>query len=238
LTGKSGFPEPYEVAATHPHSITNSYDQRTVHRAKRGWHRHRQEDETMNAFGPARSASSRIQRGVAAIVLIAAANTWSGAQAQNFSIVNGVFGNGGSTGPGTSYQIFSTLGQPIVGKVTNTSYTLESGVGHIVYGIRWTDVRIQIDYESSLPRDFRLDQNYPNPFNPATTIRFALPKQVPVSLTVYNLLGQSVSTLVESTLPPGEYQITLNATNLPTGIYLYRLRAGTFSQSRKLVLLK
>jgi hypothetical protein len=177
------------------------------------------------------------------ILLIAAsvvgvALGWCGAQAQNFSIVNGVFGNGGSTGPGTNHQIFGTLGQPIVGKVSNSSYTLQSGVGHVIYGIRWTDIPVEISYESSLPREFRLDQNYPNPFNPTTTIRFALPKQVPVTLTVYNLLGQTVSTLVEGTLPPGEYQIALNATDLPTGLYLYRLRAGTFTQSRKLVLLK
>jgi len=173
-----------------------------------------------------------------AAIMVGVTIAWSGAQAQNFSIVNGVFGNGGSTGPGTSHQIFGTLGQPIVGKVSNADYTLHSGVGHVIYGIRWTDVPVEIAYESSLPRDYRLDQNYPNPFNPSTTIRFALPKQVPVTLTVYNLLGQTVSTLVEGNLPPGEYQIVLNATDLPSGLYLYRLRAGTFTQSRKLVLLK
>lgn len=164
--------------------------------------------------------------------------TWSSACAQDFAIVNGVFGNGGSTGPGTSYQIFGTLGQLVVGKVSNAEHSLQSGVGHAIYGIRWTDVKVEIQYESSLPRDHRLDQNYPNPFNPSTIIRFALPKQVPVTMTIYNLLGQTVGTLVEGNLPPGEYQITFDATDLPTGLYLYRLQAGTFTQSRKLVLLK
>lgn len=175
-----------------------------------------------------------------AAIMVGVTIASSGVQAQSFAIVNGVFGNGGSTGtvPGASNQIFGTLGQAIVGKVSNASYTLQSGVGHVIYGIRWTDVKVDIEYESSLPREFRLDQNYPNPFNPSTTIRFALPKQVPVALTVYNLLGQTVSTLVEGNLPPGEYQIRLNATDLPTGLYLYRLQAGTFAQSRKLVLLK
>lgn len=170
--------------------------------------------------------------------IVGAMLAWSGTQAQDFSIVNGVFGNGGSTAAGGSHQIFGTLGQPVVGKVANSTYTLHSGVGHVVHGIRWTDVPVEIGYEASLPRDYRLDQNYPNPVNPTTTIRFALPKQVPVTLTVYNLLGQTVSTLVEGNLPPGEYQITLNAMDLPTGLYLYRLRAGRFTQSRKLVLLK
>ena len=192
----------------------------------------------MNAFRPARNGSSRIQWGIAAIVLIAAASTWSSVAAQSYSIVNGVFGNGGSTGPGGPYQVFGTLGQPLVGKVSNASYTLESGVGHVVYGIRWTNVKVDMEYASSLPRDYRLDQNYPNPFNPSTTIRFALPKQVPVTLVLYNLLGQTVSTLVEGNLPAGEYQIVLNATDLRSGLYLYRLRAGTFTQSRKLVVLK
>ncbi|MBI5868028.1 MAG: T9SS type A sorting domain-containing protein [candidate division Zixibacteria bacterium] len=173
-----------------------------------------------------------------AVITVAGVIICSTAQAQNFSIVNGVFGNGGSTGPGTSYQIFGTLGQPAVGKVSNAEHSLQSGVGHATYGIRWTDVKVEDEYESSLPKDYRLDQNYPNPFNPSTTIRFALPKHVLVTLTVYNLLGQTVSTLVEGTLSPGEYQITLDATDLPTGLYLYRLRAGEYTQSRKLVLLK
>jgi hypothetical protein len=136
-----------------------------------------------------------------AFLTLVAAVVGPSAFAQDYAVVNGVFGNGASTGPGGSHQIFGTLGQPVVGKVSNASYTLASGVGHVTYGIRWTDVSVDIEYEAGVPEDFRLDQNYPNPFNPTTTIRFALPRRVPVTLVVYNLLGQRVSTLVEETMP-------------------------------------
>ncbi len=88
------------------------------------------------------------------------------------------------------------------------------------------------------PADFRLEQNYPNPFNPATTIAFSLPAGAPVSLKIYNVMGQEMATLVERQLPAGNYQITWQARNLPSGVYFYRLQAGGQVEVRKMLLAK
>jgi len=85
---------------------------------------------------------------------------------------------------------------------------------------------------------FQLQQNYPNPFNPSTTIRFSLNRAEQVTLKVYDLQGKEVATLVESNLPTGEHNVVFDADNLPSGIYVYRLTTGIFSQARKAMLLK
>jgi len=92
--------------------------------------------------------------------------------------------------------------------------------------------------DKSIPTDFTLSQNYPNPFNPGTAIEFSLPVNSNVTLTIYNLLGQVVTTLVNEDKPAGAYSVEFNATNLPSGIYFYKLEAGTFIQTKKMVLLK
>lgn len=91
---------------------------------------------------------------------------------------------------------------------------------------------------TSTPREFRLDQNYPNPFNPATRIVFYLTEKAPTNLIIFNLLGQEVVTLVNSTLDSGQHEIAFNAYNLPSGVYLYRLQSGNLVQSRKMLLMK
>jgi hypothetical protein len=91
---------------------------------------------------------------------------------------------------------------------------------------------------SLLPNDYDLLQNYPNPFNPSTVISFALPSASDVSLRIYNVLGQEVATLVDGRMEAGNYQIEWNADQNPTGVYFYRISAGTFSESKKMLLLK
>lgn len=95
----------------------------------------------------------------------------------------------------------------------------------------------------SLPTELRLSQNYPNPFNPTTTIVYDLPEQSSVQLEIFNLSGQIVKTLVNEDKPAGSYKVVWNATdemgtNVPTGIYYYRLRAGDRILTKKLLLLK
>ncbi|GAB5409588.1 MAG: hypothetical protein BalsKO_19530 [Balneolaceae bacterium] len=92
--------------------------------------------------------------------------------------------------------------------------------------------------QTSAPKKFRLNQNYPNPFNPTTNIEFNLIEASIVSLTVFNALGQEVATLIDSNLNAGAHSITWNASNSPSGIYFYRLRAGNFVQTNKMLLLK
>ncbi len=91
---------------------------------------------------------------------------------------------------------------------------------------------------NTLPKEFSLSQNYPNPFNPSTTIRFTVSKAEFVSLKVYNIIGQEITTLVSEQKQPGEYQIQFNASNLASGVYIYRLKAGNFTATKKLVLMK
>ncbi len=91
---------------------------------------------------------------------------------------------------------------------------------------------------SGIPTSFQLDQNFPNPFNPTTTIRYSVPSASKVSLKVFDLLGRQVQTLVDETQMPGQYTVTLDARTLSSGVYFYRLNAGSFSQTKKLVLMK
>ncbi len=88
------------------------------------------------------------------------------------------------------------------------------------------------------PNEYSLEQNYPNPFNPLTNFEFQVADLVFVSLRVYDLLGREVAVLVDEVKPAGNYKITFNGSNLASGIYLYRLAAGNFIQTRKMILLK
>jgi hypothetical protein len=100
-----------------------------------------------------------------------------------------------------------------------------------------------IEDASVLPKEFALYQNYPNPFNPETKIAFDLPARVDVSLTIYNMLGQKVKTLVNEPRPAGAYTILWDGSNnqgikVASGIYVYTIRAGDFVQSRKMTFMK
>ena len=90
----------------------------------------------------------------------------------------------------------------------------------------------------AIPEHYALHPNYPNPFNPQTTLRFDLPEAAPVSLVIYDLLGRLVETLIKDDLSPGQYSFVWNATDRPSGLYLAHLNAGSFSQTRKLILMK
>jgi len=108
----------------------------------------------------------------------------------------------------------------------------------------------QIDYDGSYeysevvsvlnttPLDYALQQNYPNPFNPVTTIKYTLPIKSKVELTIYNTLGESLAQLVNEEKEAGNYSVNFDATNLPSGIYFYKLEANNFVQIKKMILLK
>ncbi len=110
---------------------------------------------------------------------------------------------------------------------------------------------VSVENQNELPTEFKLYQNYPNPFNPVTTIKYSIPttplnppftkggKTVGVvTLKVYNLLGEKIATLVNEKQQPRIYKVEFNAKDLPTGIYIYQLRAGSFVDSKKLILVK
>jgi hypothetical protein len=90
----------------------------------------------------------------------------------------------------------------------------------------------------SMPTGFALQQNYPNPFNPSTTIRYALPMRSSVSLVVYNALGQHVAQIIDREIDAGHHEVRLDASTLPSGVYFYRLMAGGYVETRKLLVLR
>ncbi len=94
------------------------------------------------------------------------------------------------------------------------------------------------DEPVGVPDKFVLDQNYPNPFNPATTIQYTIPVTEKVVLTVYNILGQEVATLVNEVQNPGTHQVTFDAAQLSSGVYLYRLTAGDYTNIKKMLFVK
>ena len=97
---------------------------------------------------------------------------------------------------------------------------------------------VGIEGESNLPTAYALHQNYPNPFNPASIIRYDIPTSSFVRISVYDILGEEIRSLVSEEKNPGTYEVTFDAKDLPSGIYFYTIRAGEFSQSRKMILMK
>jgi hypothetical protein len=91
---------------------------------------------------------------------------------------------------------------------------------------------------SEIPEAFVLDQNYPNPFNPVSTIRFGLPMLAYASLRVFDVLGREVRTLVNEVMPAGIYAVQLDASNLASGVYFYRLMSNGTVIARRLLVLK
>lgn len=104
--------------------------------------------------------------------------------------------------------------------------------------INFTSVTGIDDIQNIIPKEFSLSQNYPNPFNPTTKIQFGLPKKSNVEIMIYNVLGQQVIKLVNKEFSAGFHTVTFNANKLASGVYFYRIIAGDFIQSKKMILLK
>ena len=112
-----------------------------------------------------------------------------------------------------------------------------TGIGDTVY--HYHRILTGVDeHQQPIPREFSLNQNFPNPFNPSTVISFQLLVSSFVTLNVYNVFGQEVATLVNEVKQPGSYQVTWGAAGLASGVYFYRLRSGSFIETKKLVLVR
>lgn len=91
---------------------------------------------------------------------------------------------------------------------------------------------------STLPTKFDLSQNYPNPFNPSTVIKYQVPQNTFVNVSVYDVLGNQVRTLVREEKAAGSYELRFDASNMPSGVYFYSIQAGVFTQTKKMILMK
>ena len=151
-----------------------------------------------------------------------------------------VIGAGGISGSGSdNYKVSATVGQSAIGKSTGDYWTYHGFWNPWV--ITATDVEEEI--EVTLPKDFGISQNYPTPFNPQTVIEYAVARDSRVRIIVYNVLGQRVTVLKDEWEQAGYKSVNWDGTNqsgqeVGTGIYFYKITAGDFVKTKKMVLLK
>ena len=132
-------------------------------------------------------------------------------------------------------MVKSVVGQGFVGMMTGANTVIETG---FLVDTLFRTVVTSVAERSEVPREFKLCQNYPNPFNPSTTIKYELPKSSMVTMSVYDMLGRQVSVLVDERRDAGVHEVKFEGPNLASGVYFYRLQAGDFTQTKRLLLLK
>ena len=110
--------------------------------------------------------------------------------------------------------------------------------GQLLPGIIEVPIGVVDEDVAQLPTTVQLKQNFPNPFNPVTSIEYTIPFEDKIVLTIYNILGEEVTRLVDEKQFAGHYEVTWNAANTASGIYFYKLQSGDFSLTKKMVLLK
>ena len=153
-----------------------------------------------------------------------------------YTIVKSVISSGGGPMSNSQFSMNGTIGQPIIGPVQNGNVFVGQGFW---YGYQDVNNGAVESHTSGLAAGFSLDQNYPNPFNPSTTIRFSIPDRMKVTLRVMNLLGEEVMRVLDDvTYDAGQSVVKFDADDLPSGTYVYRLEAGSFVASKKMVLMK
>ncbi len=149
-----------------------------------------------------------------------------------YSIVSSVIGSGGGPSSNGTYSMNGTVGQAVVGPTVGTNMMVDQGFWHSVLGVNGV-------LPIGAGAGYDLEQNFPNPFNPSTVIRFSIPERVKVTLKVMNLLGEEVKRLIDGEYyEAGKYDVDFLAQGLPSGTYVYKLEAGNFIKSRKMVLAK
>ena len=169
--------------------------------------------------------------------------TLSSGKVVNYKIDPQVVDGGGAMWLTTThYKLSSSLGQSITGE--------QSGATNKVYTGFWNPRVVELspveqeeDDFIQLPKEFDMRQNYPNPFNPTTVIEYALPKATTVKIQIYNILGQAVRSLVDGPQEPGYKTVYWDGKDnsereVSSGIYFYRIVAGSFVECRKMALLK
>lgn len=176
------------------------------------------------------------------IMLVLGATSVYGQDSENYSIKASKISSGSAPfQSATSYNASSMVGQSSSGSgVSDTDFHLTPGFLGIYHQLR-TDVDMAQD--EILPRIFQLFHNYPNPFNPKTVIRYDLPRTADVKITIYNSLGREVKTLVDEEQSAGAHTVIWDGLNddgarVVSGVYFFRLRAGDYVKTRKMVVVR
>ncbi len=120
------------------------------------------------------------------------------------------------------------------GVVPESSFKPDSGYYELVYDPN----PVSVKDNKNIPIAYSLQQNYPNPFNSSSVIKYSIPHSSQVTLKIFNALGEEIETLVNREKPAGTYEVKWNAAELPSGVYFYRIKAGDFIQTKKMILLK
>ncbi len=144
-----------------------------------------------------------------------------------------VITSGGKRASRSGREVLLTLGQPATGTASDGQITVRHG---FLSKERKGPATAVEDPTPTLPKSYRLDQNHPNPFNPRTTISYALPADGHVLLSLYDVRGRRVATLVNQTQSAGEHSLVFAPADLASGVYFYQLKAPGFEQVRRLVL--
>jgi hypothetical protein len=171
---------------------------------------------------------------IAGCILLAGAE---GLRAQSASLPLSAFSAGFAEQSGSGRRVLAQVGNLAVGRSSGSGKAVSSGF--LPGAVRLAGGTVDVPEPGPLvPWEFGLSQNYPNPFNPSTRIRFQIVEQGDVTLKVYDLLGREVRTLVDENLSPGSHETVFDATELASGVYFYRLKAGKLTATKRQLLLK
>jgi len=157
----------------------------------------------------------------------------------------GTWGGGLAKFDGVNWVVYNTSNSGLPENQINAIYI-------DIYGNKWIGTNgrgvavyreggiiiVKVDDKTESTPLILLHQNYPNPFNSSTTIEFEVPQKAHVNLIIYDILGREIKTLVNKELEPGRYNLYFNASNLPSGIYLYTLKTPKFTKTNKMILIK
>jgi len=122
--------------------------------------------------------------------------------------------------------------------ITTYANGIEVLVGAVINGVAYGTLVGIKENKDDIVKDYKLFQNYPNPFNPSTKINFSIPESGNISLKIYSILGKEIATLVNERKEPGTYSLNFNASNLSSGLYIYRLKVNGFVLSKKMLFIK
>ena len=163
----------------------------------------------------------------------------------DYQVKGGLSAKSGGMTKSDDYRLVSRIGMPISGKTNDSTTAVQSGFGNLERKSfekaenLLSTLTPGSDALETAPSEFKLFDNYPNPFNPTTTIRFDIPIASVVTIKIYDIRGQEVASFLNGKyVDPGSYELHFDASGLSTGIYIYRITAGTYQNVKKMMLLK
>jgi photosystem II stability/assembly factor-like uncharacterized protein len=167
-------------------------------------------------------------------------NTWELAKENDFMIAGTAGGVGHSTDGGLTWYApdQNYMLNRLVFSVSKNNQYFFAGIDYNVWRLPVSGFIGIEPINNIVPSKYSLNQNYPNPFNPTTNIRFSIPKTSFTEIKIFNSLGQEISTLVNQNLQAGNYEVNWDASNIPSGVYFYRINSDDFTQTNKMILIK